>query len=155
IMVASDVAARGLDVENLELVINYEVPKGGEEYIHRIGRTGRAGKAGTAVIFATVEEAKLLKAIEKRIEQKIAEYPKKVAKKELPLPKIDMVEEEEPLAAPKEMLAPADKETSTEIVETKQTPIKVTRPPIKTLPAAPATTVVGFGDAIPAFMRHK
>jgi len=75
ILVASDVAARGLDVENLALVINYDTPTNAEEYVHRIGRTGRAGKAGKAILFVTAEESKLLKAIEKLIEQNIASYP--------------------------------------------------------------------------------
>lgn len=75
ILVASDVAARGLDVENLALVINYDVPTNAEEYVHRIGRTGRAGKEGKAILFVTAEEFKLLKAIEKLTEQEIPKYP--------------------------------------------------------------------------------
>jgi len=54
ILVATDVAARGIDVEDIEAVINYDVPGDEEYYVHRIGRTGRAGKAGRAFTFASV-----------------------------------------------------------------------------------------------------
>ena len=51
ILVATDVAARGLDVERIELVINYDIPFDSEAYVHRIGRTGRAGRKGEAILF--------------------------------------------------------------------------------------------------------
>ncbi|MCA9687072.1 MAG: DbpA RNA binding domain-containing protein, partial [Myxococcales bacterium] len=63
LLIATDVAARGLDVEDLELVINYDLPRQAETYLHRIGRTGRAGKSGLAVSLASARERGLLDAI--------------------------------------------------------------------------------------------
>lgn len=70
-LVATDVAARGLDIEDVSHVINFDVPLDPENYVHRIGRTGRAGKAGMAVTFATPQENKRLRNIERYISQKI------------------------------------------------------------------------------------
>ncbi|MBP3951066.1 DEAD/DEAH box helicase [Bacillus suaedae] len=66
-LIATDVAARGIDIDNVSLVINYDVPLEKEGYVHRTGRTGRAGKAGKAITFATVQESKYVKAIERYI----------------------------------------------------------------------------------------
>ncbi|MFP7494143.1 DEAD/DEAH box helicase [Terribacillus saccharophilus] len=66
-LVATDVAARGIDIDNVKLVINYDVPMEKESYVHRTGRTGRAGNKGTAITFATPYEGKFLKAIERYI----------------------------------------------------------------------------------------
>jgi len=65
IVIATDVAARGLDVERITHVINHDVPFDAESYVHRIGRTGRAGRGGTAILFITPRETRLLKAIER------------------------------------------------------------------------------------------
>ncbi len=65
ILVATDVAARGLDIQNLSHVINYSIPQDPDSYVHRIGRTGRAGKAGTAITFITPEEYRKLMYIKK------------------------------------------------------------------------------------------
>ena len=70
-MIASDVAGRGLDVENISHVINYDVPNNPEDYVHRIGRTGRAGKKGVAVTLVTKEDFKSISEIESLIKQKI------------------------------------------------------------------------------------
>lgn len=64
LLVATDVAARGLDVDRISHVINYDIPTDTESYIHRIGRTGRAGREGAAILFVTPRERRLLKAIE-------------------------------------------------------------------------------------------
>jgi ATP-dependent RNA helicase RhlE len=71
VMVATDIAARGLDVEGVTHVINYDVPQHPEDYVHRIGRTGRAQKVGDAFTLVTIEELEYLRAIERFIGQKI------------------------------------------------------------------------------------
>ena len=73
IVVATDVAARGLDVERISLVINFEMPFDVESYVHRIGRTGRAGRAGKAIAFASGQDKGLMRAIERTTGQKIQE----------------------------------------------------------------------------------
>jgi ATP-dependent RNA helicase RhlE len=65
VLVATDIAARGIDVDGISHVINYDVPQYPEDYIHRIGRTGRAGATGDAVTFVSVEESQYLRKIEK------------------------------------------------------------------------------------------
>ncbi len=76
ILVATDVAARGLDVERISHVINYDIPTDAEGYVHRIGRTGRAGRSGDAISFVTPREKYLLRSIEKATRQPITEMPK-------------------------------------------------------------------------------
>lgn len=71
ILVATDVAARGLDVDRISHVINYDVPYDTEAYVHRIGRTGRAGRAGDAILFVAPREKRMLQAIEKATRSKI------------------------------------------------------------------------------------
>lgn len=74
IIVATDVAARGLDVERISHVFNFDVPFDTESYVHRIGRTGRAGREGEAVLFITGREKNMLGQIERATKQKIARY---------------------------------------------------------------------------------
>ena len=75
LLVATDVAARGLDIERLSHVINYDVPASAETYVHRIGRTGRAGRGGTAITLAEPREHRLLRAMEAATKQKIEVAP--------------------------------------------------------------------------------
>jgi ATP-dependent RNA helicase DeaD len=82
ILVATDVAARGLDVERISHVINFDIPYDTEAYIHRIGRTGRAGRTGDAILFVAPRETRMLSAIERATRQKIAK---------LELPSTEMV----------------------------------------------------------------
>ncbi|XBC43577.1 MAG: DEAD/DEAH box helicase [Buchnera aphidicola (Meitanaphis flavogallis)] len=82
ILIATDVAARGLDVDRISLVINYDIPMDAESYIHRIGRTGRAGRKGKALLFVENRERRLLRNIE-RIMQ--------LTMKEVTLPKIELL----------------------------------------------------------------
>jgi ATP-dependent RNA helicase DeaD len=72
LLVATDVAARGLDIEQLTHVVNYDVPSAPESYVHRIGRVGRAGREGTAITLAEPREHKMLKTIERATRQPIA-----------------------------------------------------------------------------------
>ena len=73
ILVATDVAARGLDVDRISHVVNYDIPTDTESYVHRIGRTGRAGRSGDAISFITPRERYLLKAIEKATRQPLTQ----------------------------------------------------------------------------------
>ena len=82
ILVATDVAARGLDVDRISHVINYDIPYDTEAYIHRIGRTGRAGRTGEAILFVSPRERRMLASIEKATRQKI---------KSMTLPSAEMV----------------------------------------------------------------
>jgi ATP-dependent RNA helicase RhlE len=77
ILVATDIAARGIDVTGIELVINYDIPDDAENYVHRIGRTGRAGHEGRAISFATPDQGPDVKSIEKLIKTAlpISEHP--------------------------------------------------------------------------------
>ena len=82
ILVATDVAARGLDVERISHVLNYDIPYDTESYVHRIGRTGRAGRAGDAILFVSPRERGMLNAIERATRQPI---------EQMQLPSVDVV----------------------------------------------------------------
>ena len=77
ILVASDIAARGIDVEGVTHVFNYDIPRNLEYYIHRIGRTGRAGTNGISITYATPEDGSLLRRLEKSIRETITKYDEK------------------------------------------------------------------------------
>ncbi|TXH66309.1 MAG: ATP-dependent RNA helicase, partial [Thermomonas sp.] len=84
VLVATDVAARGLDVERISHVLNYDIPYDTESYVHRIGRTGRAGRKGEAILFVAPRERGMLGAIERATRQKI---------EQMNLPSVDAVNE--------------------------------------------------------------
>lgn len=73
VLIATDVVARGLDVERISHVINFDAPRDNESYVHRIGRTGRAGRSGEAVLFVSRRETRLIKSIEKTTRQPLIE----------------------------------------------------------------------------------
>src|SRR6185436_19403540 len=72
VLVATDVAARGIDVPGINLVVNFDAPRQAEDYVHRIGRTGRAGRAGVAVTFLGREDRSLVRQIERFTGNKVA-----------------------------------------------------------------------------------
>jgi ATP-dependent RNA helicase RhlE len=74
ILVATDVAARGIDIKNMNQVVNFDLPSVAKDYIHRIGRTGRAGKSGKAISFVCSDQQKLLSDIQKLLNQKLPMY---------------------------------------------------------------------------------
>lgn len=75
ILVATDVAARGIDIKNMNQVVNFDLPSVAKDYIHRIGRTGRAGKSGKAISFVCNDQQKLLREIQQLLNQKLPMYP--------------------------------------------------------------------------------
>ena len=72
VIIATDIAARGIDIVDLEMVINYDLPDVAETYVHRIGRTGRAGKSGTALSFCAPDERMMVKDIQKLTGKKLS-----------------------------------------------------------------------------------
>src|SRR6202008_2957396 len=87
VLVATDIASRGIDVDKLSHVINYEIPEQAEAYVHRIGRTGRAGTSGIALSFCTTDEMSYLKDINKLIKKNIPvvqSHPFSVALNDVP-----------------------------------------------------------------------
>ena len=90
VLVATDVAARGLHIEAISAVVNYNLPMNAEDYVHRIGRTGRAGATGMSVSFACEEDAPQIPVIEEFIGKKLtAVYPDDAWLRALPAPKAD------------------------------------------------------------------
>merc|ERR1719197_286882 len=74
VLVATDVASRGLDIPSVDLVVNYDIPKNSKDYIHRVGRTARAGRAGRAVTLVTQYDIELFQRIEHFLEKKLEEF---------------------------------------------------------------------------------
>ncbi|AWQ85434.1 type III restriction enzyme, res subunit [Pseudomonas aeruginosa] len=95
ILVATDIAARGLDIDQLPHVVNYELPNVEEDYVHRIGRTGRAGRSGEAISLVAPDEEKLLKAIEKMTRQRIPDGDTQGFDPEAVLPEVSQPESRE------------------------------------------------------------
>ncbi len=81
VLIATDVVARGLDVQRISHVVNYDAPRDNESYVHRIGRTGRAGREGDAILFVSRRETRLLRSIEKSTKQPITEMEIPTVKK--------------------------------------------------------------------------
>jgi len=136
ILIASNVAARGLDVEDLPAVINFHVPINPEDYIHRIGRTGRAGKVGKAFTLVSSHEEKNLSSIFKHLDKSIDVYSLGP----------DFTEEEKTEKPTFQVKKPS-------AVKKPAAVKKPTVPKEKTPP--PSNTVIGFGNEMPAFMRVK
>jgi superfamily II DNA/RNA helicase len=162
LMVASDVAARGLDIPDVSHVINYDVPIHAEDYVHRIGRTGRAGKSGASFTLVTRREGKFVQAIEKLIGGKI-----EWQEGDLKTLGDDEVEPEKPKGRSRRSATrekPEKKELKTEPAP--QKPVTEHRSPSEKTATNDnkskrgkrgrdydgTPTPVGFGDEIPAFM---
>ncbi|WP_371231384.1 DEAD/DEAH box helicase [Pseudomonas sp. QE6] len=95
ILVATDIAARGLDIDQLPHVVNYELPNVEEDYVHRIGRTGRAGRTGEAISLVAPDEDKLLKAIERLTKQRIPDGDMQGFDPDTVLPEVQLPEPKE------------------------------------------------------------
>jgi len=85
VLVATDIAARGIDVKDIEVVINYDLPQNPEDYVHRIGRTGRAGASGRAITLATPEQHRDVRDIEKLLRSELPMSPHSTMKMERPV----------------------------------------------------------------------
>ncbi len=131
VLIASDVAARGIDIENLDCVINYDVPINPEDYVHRIGRTGRAGKSGTAITFVSQEDQNAWNQIQTLIKDNVTEYP---SLKETPK---------------------TQQSTKKQSAQQKQPIHKTPAKANHTTPGLPKDTIQGFGEHIPAFMQKS
>jgi len=119
-LIATEVAARGLDIPGLEYVVNYNLPYLAEDYVHRIGRTGRAGNKGHAISFVSREEERALDNIEKLINAKI---------KRVHMPGYDVGNREtlRKNIAKGRRLAPSNKATHTKIMRRANGPVKAGR----------------------------
>ena len=104
VLVATDIAARGIDVSMIELVVNFDLPDDAENYVHRIGRTGRAGKEGHAITLATPTQTKDIRKIESLINMTLPRSRH---------PEIEEATESEPAEAPRPVRAPARKAKKT------------------------------------------
>jgi ATP-dependent RNA helicase RhlE len=89
VLVATDIAARGIDVTGIELVVNFDIPEYAEDYVHRIGRTGRAGLAGRAITFATPEQRGHVRAIERLVRTALASSKLPVLPAHRPMPALE------------------------------------------------------------------
>lgn len=106
-LVATDVAARGLDVEGVTHVFNYDVPHDAESYIHRIGRTGRAGQTGIAITFATLKDQEFLRLIEQGVKSTLERMNVKGERDPATAPKEDRVREARPTGVSRREFAQA------------------------------------------------
>ncbi len=148
LLVASDVAARGLDIPSVSHVFNFDVPFHAEDYVHRIGRTGRAGRAGKAFTFATAREMELIEDIEKLIGTVIPRHDVSglTETKDVPAPKADAK------APPKPRSNPA---ADTEAAAAPRTRRARATKPEKSIVAdeavSPKSDETGWGEHVPAF----
>lgn len=128
-LIASDIAARGLDIEDLPVVINFHVPTNPEDYIHRIGRTGRAGKEGKSFTFVSPHEQKHLTLIFNALDKVIEEYSLNLESQ------------------------PSKTKSKPSAIEKKPAPFKKTQIAQDSLPSLKSD--LGFGEHVPAFMYPK
>jgi superfamily II DNA/RNA helicase len=171
LLVASDVAARGLDIKGMSHVFNFDVPHHAEDYVHRIGRTGRAGRPGRAFTLASPEDGKAVAAIQELIGKEIpsalvdgiaaAMLDAEAAERR---PRGRGATERRAARPERARRAPADRRPRRERAVSAEPPLHTAEPPVALLPppaARPAakprqeeSQVVGFGDDLPAFLRR-
>lgn len=150
-LVATDVAARGLDVQALPFVINYDVPINPDDYVHRIGRTGRAGQTGRAFTFVQEDESKQVAAINKHTGRDVPIYPDAAeldtSSRRAPAPADEPVVQEEVVIQEEATEAPVDK-----AAKPSKRREKKPGPPSNRQARKPDTPVLGLGDHVPAFL---
>ena len=148
-LVASDVAARGLDIPDVSHVFNYDVPSHSEDYVHRIGRTGRAGKSGKAIMICAGNDAKYLDGIEKLLEK--------------PVPPLDNpLKSKETEATPEKAPAPEAKEPAPKVEAEQTKPDTTEKPKSRSRSRGRGgrgggrdADVVGLGDHLPDFIAQS
>ena len=146
-LIASDVAARGLDIPNVSHVFNFDVPIHPEDYVHRIGRTGRAGKKGRAIMIATLSDDKAIAAIEGLVKTTIPRMELDGVKSNKAEPAVTKVEDK-----PEKVAKPVAKKPAKEAREPAVTKEKAEDPkPAK--PRKEGGKVMGMGDHMPAFLQ--
>jgi superfamily II DNA/RNA helicase len=152
ILVASDVAARGLDIDDMSHVFNFDVPMNPEDYIHRIGRTGRAGREGHSITLATSADAKYVQQIERLIGAKIelagrSDWPQAAA------PADRKVSQQEEKKSPRKRSTGRRKATAKD--ETKPPAKEKAKPQTrKRQPPKGKSSETGMGDHVPAFLQR-
>ncbi|MCB1366964.1 MAG: DEAD/DEAH box helicase [Rhodobacteraceae bacterium] len=166
-LVASDVAARGLDIPNVSHIFNFDVPIHSEDYVHRIGRTGRAGRLGNAITLCAPAEEKYLKAIEDLVEMEVPRMPVPAGIGAAPSDQPEAAEHPaRPARAPKKRsAAKPEPEPAPAAEPLKAAPVAA---PVKAAkPEKPASRsrsrgkqgtdndVVGLGDHVPAFLQRS
>ena len=148
LLVASDVAARGLDIVNMSHVFNFDVPIHAEDYIHRIGRTARAGRAGSAVTLATPAESKAVGAIQKLIGSEI----QRIEVPRMDPPRPVRREEKAPSRREERPRSPRNGRVSQRSGDDSAVRPAASRQRPKPDKALPVEKVVGMGDHVPAFL---
>jgi superfamily II DNA/RNA helicase len=150
IIVCSDIAARGLDIDDVSHVFNFDIPFNAEDYVHRIGRTGRAGKTGSSITLVTAEDERLLDGVQKLIQQKIPLMPK-IGKAQAPRP--ERAPEPQPQKQAEKLPERQVEKQPEKQVERQERP----RPPVRDdqNDQDDKTPVRGFGSDTPAFLRGK
>jgi len=164
LLIASDVAARGLDVPNVSHVFNFDVPIHSEDYIHRIGRTGRAGRPGKTFMLCTPADEKYLKAIEELVQQEIprhlmdgAPVVEAAVLEEKPKPARTSKSRATPKPATEKPADKPDAKVAEPIKQAEKTPEKPKDPPRsqnRSRDKHDNSQVVGMGDHVPAFLQR-
>ncbi|QPH54706.1 DEAD/DEAH box helicase [Pontivivens ytuae] len=157
LLVASDVAARGLDIPNVSHVFNFDVPIHSEDYVHRIGRTGRAGREGKAVMICFPHEQKYLEKIEELVKKEIPRLDSPLTS--VPEAAEDSAEEEKPRRSRSRSRSRKSEETTVETAAEQQAPEKEQKPRRerggKGRGRREDNKIVGMGDHVPAFMLRE
>ena len=152
-LIASDVAARGLDIPNVSHVFNFDVPIHSEDYVHRIGRTGRAGRPGSAIMISTPTDKKSLLAIETLIKMQVPEIAlnslsssssAKSKNKKESIPKNKKLENK---VEPENIKHPKDKKLHKKVERLKENKISTNKDYDE------PNQVIGLGDHTPAFLE--
>jgi superfamily II DNA/RNA helicase len=159
-IIASDVAGRGLDISKVSHVFNFDVPMNAEDYVHRIGRTGRAGRAGSAVTFVSRDDERYLDAVVKLIGRPVPEAPSPLdGGRETPAQETETTPQQagrregrktESTGRPKKDRRPAPERPARRDASTRQNSKRASAGGTRTAPDGP---VVGMGDHVPDFLR--